>query len=77
MSEEKNQSKVEQVKGKLKEAAGNVTGDERLRNEGRTEQAKGQLRETKEDVKDSVKGAVDGLRGRSAPEEGTDEDRTS
>ncbi|GAA3722984.1 uncharacterized protein YjbJ (UPF0337 family) [Spinactinospora alkalitolerans] len=59
---EKGQSKGEQAKGKLKEAAGKVTGNERLKNEGRAEQAKGNVREAKEDVKDTAHGVARGLR---------------
>ncbi|GLU46810.1 CsbD family protein [Nocardiopsis ansamitocini] len=60
---EKGQSKGEQIKGKLKEGAGKVTGNERLKAEGRAEQAKGNAREAKEDLKDGVRGTVDGLGG--------------
>ncbi|MBE3000674.1 CsbD family protein [Nocardiopsis sp. HNM0947] len=60
--EEKGQSKVEQAKGKLKETAGKVTGNESLEGEGRAEQAKGKLREGKEDVKDTVRGVSENLR---------------
>lgn len=61
--EEKGQGKAEQIKGKIKETTGKVTGNEELRHEGKFEQGKGKLRETKEDVKDSVEGTIKGLRG--------------
>ncbi|MFD3547293.1 CsbD family protein [Streptomyces sp. NPDC058655] len=53
--EEKSQAKGEQVKGKAKEAAGRLVGNERLTAEGRADQAKGDAREAKEKVKDVFK----------------------
>ncbi|MFD3542242.1 CsbD family protein [Streptomyces sp. NPDC058662] len=53
--EEKTQAKGEQVKGKAKEAAGRLVGNERLTAEGRAEQTKGDAREAKEKVKDVFK----------------------
>ncbi|WP_073907741.1 CsbD family protein [Streptomyces sp. CB00455] len=53
--EQKTEAKTEQAKGKLKEAAGSVVGNERLTAEGRAEQAKGDAREAKEKVKDTFK----------------------
>ncbi|MFJ3727915.1 CsbD family protein [Streptomyces sp. NPDC090045] len=53
--DEKGRAKAEQVKGKLKEAAGRLVGNERLTAEGRTEQAKGHAREAKEKIKDIFK----------------------
>ncbi|MFE5560245.1 CsbD family protein [Streptomyces sp. NPDC056544] len=49
------EQKGEQAKGKLKETAGRVTGNEWLTAEGRAEQAKGDAREAKEKVKDVFK----------------------
>lgn len=64
MSQEgKSQGKVEQAKGKLKEMTGKVTGNDRLKGEGQAEQFKGRAREGVESAKDSVHGAVAGLRG--------------
>ncbi|MFB6809476.1 CsbD family protein [Streptomyces sp. NPDC056387] len=54
-ADEKTQAKGEQVKGKAKEAAGRVVGNERLTAEGRADQAKGDAREAKEKVKDVFK----------------------
>ncbi|MFD3326792.1 CsbD family protein [Streptomyces sp. NPDC058701] len=53
--EEKAQAKGEQGKGKVKEAAGRLVGNESLTAEGRAEQAKGDAREAKEKVKDVFK----------------------
>ncbi|MGW5852265.1 CsbD family protein [Streptomyces sp. NPDC055254] len=53
--EEKVQAKGEQAKGKAKETAGRLVGNERLTAEGRAEQTKGDAREAKEKVKDVFK----------------------
>ncbi|WP_406738090.1 CsbD family protein [Streptomyces sp. NBC_00853] len=53
--EQKAEAKGEQAKGKLKETAGFLTGNERLTAEGRAEQAKGDAREAKEKIKDTFK----------------------
>ncbi|WP_420717032.1 CsbD family protein [Streptomyces sp. H27-H5] len=53
--EEKTQAKTEQAKGKVKETAGRLVGNERLTAEGRAEQAKGDARQAKEKVKDTFK----------------------
>jgi uncharacterized protein YjbJ (UPF0337 family) len=45
----------EQATGKVKEATGKVTDDERLEAEGRGEQAKGDLRSAGEKIKDAFK----------------------
>ncbi|MFF8606850.1 CsbD family protein [Streptomyces sp. NPDC015346] len=54
-SEQKMTAKGEQAKGKLKEAAGRATGNERLEAEGRAEQTKGDARDAKEKAKDAFK----------------------
>jgi uncharacterized protein YjbJ (UPF0337 family) len=53
--EKKSRAKSEQVKGKVKEAAGRAVGNERLEAEGRAEQAKGDARQAKEKAKDVFK----------------------
>ncbi|MFF4104077.1 CsbD family protein [Streptomyces sp. NPDC001903] len=53
--EQKAEAKGEQAKGRLKEAAGRLTGNERLTAEGRAEQVKGDAREAKEKAKDAFK----------------------
>ncbi|MEV7729396.1 CsbD family protein [Streptomyces sp. NPDC087917] len=52
---EKTRAKTEQAKGKVKEVAGRLVGNERLTVEGRTEQAKGAARQAKEKIKDLFK----------------------
>ncbi|MER6318614.1 CsbD family protein [Streptomyces sp. NPDC001581] len=54
-SNEKGRAKAEQAKGKLKETAGRLVGNERLTTEGRAEGAKGDARQAKEKMKDMFK----------------------
>ncbi len=42
--------------GKAKEAAGNITGDSKLRSEGKADQAKGKLQNAFGGIKDAIKG---------------------
>jgi uncharacterized protein YjbJ (UPF0337 family) len=44
----------DEAKGRLKEAAGNVTGDKDLKNEGKTDQASGKLKEGIDKVRDAL-----------------------
>ena len=47
---------AQKVKGQFKEAAGRVTGDERLEAEGRTDKTKANLKQAGEKVKDAFRG---------------------
>jgi uncharacterized protein YjbJ (UPF0337 family) len=47
--------KTEDLRGKAKEAVGNVTGDEELESQGKTDQAKSDIKEAGEKVKDAFK----------------------
>jgi uncharacterized protein YjbJ (UPF0337 family) len=47
---------IDQMKGRVKEAAGKVTGDEKLKNEGRADQAKGKLQNMIGGLKDALRG---------------------
>ncbi len=47
-------NKTEDLGGKAKEATGNVTGDDSLKNEGKGDQAKAGLKGAVENVKDAV-----------------------
>jgi uncharacterized protein YjbJ (UPF0337 family) len=47
------------VGGKLKEAAGKLVSDEKLKDEGRGDQAEGKIQNTFGGVKDSVRDALD------------------
>ncbi|MET9651101.1 MULTISPECIES: CsbD family protein [unclassified Streptomyces] len=53
--EQKMKAKGEQTKGKAEEAAGRVTGNERLKGKGKADQAKGEARSAKEKAKDVFK----------------------
>lgn len=55
--------KADDTKGRLKEAAGAVTGDDQLRREGKVDQAAGSAKDAVDKVKDHVTGAMEG-RGR-------------
>lgn len=47
--------KVDQAKGRVKEAAGDLTDDDSLKNEGKVDKASGSIKEKVEDAVDSVK----------------------
>ena len=51
--------KTDEVKGRIKEAAGALTGNDRLREEGKTDQAVGKTKQAAQKVVDKVKKAVD------------------
>lgn len=50
---------TDQIKGKTKQAAGDLTGDEELRQEGKLDEKSGKLKDAISDVKDKVEGVVD------------------
>lgn len=50
---EKARAKTEQAVGKAAQAAGRVTGNEKLTTKGRAARAAGKARETKESLKDA------------------------
>lgn len=47
--------KGDEVKGKVKEAAGGATGDESLRKEGQADQARGKVKQAGGKLADAVK----------------------
>lgn len=51
--DDKIENKGEDLKGKAKEAAGEVSDDDELKSEGKTDQAKSDLKDAKENVKDA------------------------
>ena len=51
--------KTDVVKGRIKEAAGALTGNDKLREEGKTDQAVGEVKQTVQKVVDTVKKSVD------------------
>ena len=51
--------KTDEVKGRIKEAAGALTGNDRLREEGKADQAVGKTKQAAQKVVDKLKKAVD------------------
>jgi len=51
---------TDKVKGRLKEAAGALTGDDKLRQEGKLDQATGKMKDAAEKVANKVRDAVKG-----------------
>ena len=54
-SKDKAKNKSQQVKGKVKEAAGRATGSQSLERKGKRDQASGNLKQAGEKVKDAVR----------------------
>lgn len=54
--------KMDQIKGKAKEAAGKVTGSDRMKAEGKTDQAKGKAKEALSETEERARGVQDSLR---------------
>jgi uncharacterized protein YjbJ (UPF0337 family) len=50
--------KSDELKGRVKEAAGALTGDKKLKREGKTDQAVGKIKQKVEKVIDKVKDAL-------------------
>ena len=50
--------KTDEVKGRIKEAAGTLTGNDKLREEGKTDQAVGKAEQAVQKTADTVKKAV-------------------
>lgn len=57
MEKEQVTGKLDEAKGKAKQAAAGVTGNRNLRNEGVVDEGKGKVKEAYGDVKDAVKDA--------------------
>ncbi len=56
---------TDQAKGRIKQAAGDLTDNDRLKNEGRKDEAAGKVKEAADDVKDKFDDAVDKVRDKS------------
>lgn len=50
---------VDEGKGRIKEAAGSLTGDDSLKNEGKADQAKASVKDTVDKVADKAKDLLD------------------
>lgn len=59
MNKDQVKGAVEQGKGKLKEVAGELTGNESLEREGEADQVKGKIQKNYGDAKENVKDAID------------------
>ncbi|WP_067689992.1 CsbD family protein [Nocardia jejuensis] len=55
-------NKAQELGGKAKEAAGNVTGDEDMRAEGKADQIEAGFEKAVDEVKDTVNGAVQAVK---------------
>ena len=52
-------SNVDQAKGKIKQAVGDLTGDKDLKSEGKADETAGKVKEVLEDTKDKAEDIVD------------------
>jgi uncharacterized protein YjbJ (UPF0337 family) len=52
----------DKVKGRVKQAAGDLTDNDKLRNEGKTDEAAGKVKDGVDKVKDKVDDAVDAVK---------------
>jgi uncharacterized protein YjbJ (UPF0337 family) len=57
--------KVDEAKGRVKEAAGAITDDDKLRREGKVDQAAGKIKQKAEQAIDSVKDGLDRMNKRT------------
>lgn len=53
---------LDQAKGRIKQAAGDLTDDQDLKDEGRMDELAGKAKEKLEGLKDTAAGAVDALK---------------
>ena len=49
---------TDDLKGRAKEAGGDLTGDQELKNEGKVDKATGKVKDAVGDIADKVKGVV-------------------
>ena len=54
-NDDKADNKIEEIRGKAKEAVGSATGDEALERQGEHDQSKANLKQAGEKVKDAFK----------------------
>lgn len=52
--------KTDEMKGRVKEAAGAIADDDQLRREGKVDQAAGKVKQAAEKVVDKAKDAIEG-----------------
>lgn len=53
---------IDQTKGRLKQGAGDLTDDDRLRREGKADEMVGKVKDALDDAKDKVDDAMDKVR---------------
>lgn len=53
---------TDQTKGKIKEAAGTLTGDDKLKREGKADQLAGDVKEVVHDVSEKAEDVVDDIK---------------
>ncbi|MBS0245837.1 MAG: CsbD family protein [Proteobacteria bacterium] len=59
MNKDRIEGSFKQAKGKVKEAAGEVTGDAKLQGEGKADQVEGKVQNAVGGAKDKIKEALD------------------
>ena len=55
---------TDQLKGRVKEAAGDLTGNDDLKREGKIDRASGRVKEGIEEIKEKAENTVDALKDR-------------
>jgi uncharacterized protein YjbJ (UPF0337 family) len=53
---------ADDIKGRVKEAAGDLTDDKDLKNEGKTDRASGKVKNAIDDMEDKAEDAVDSVK---------------
>ena len=62
MSREKMDEKIDKLKGSIKETAGKLTDNKKIETEGKVEKTLAKGKEALDDIKDTVDGAVSGIK---------------
>ena len=61
-TEECTEPNSDEVKGRVKEAVGDLTDNEKMKREGKSDQAAGKVKGAVDDVKDKIDDAVDAVK---------------
>ncbi|WP_312899795.1 CsbD family protein [Corynebacterium variabile] len=61
--DDKASNSAEDAKGRVKEAAGDLTDNDRLKGEGKTDQAKASVKDAAEKAKDKINEGIDKITG--------------
>ncbi len=54
----------DKIKGRVKQAVGDLTNDDEMRNDGKADEAAGEVKDKVDDVKDKVNDTVDKLKNK-------------